>query len=50
MAVVDVIGSLDMSVTSRISRRCYVIIVVVRLGHPSYSSIVDLDLGYVEGY
>ena len=52
MAVVDMIGSLDMYITSRINRRHYVI-VVVKLAHPLYSSIVDLNyfsLGYVEGY
>ena len=43
MVVVDVIGSLDIYVTSHINRRCYVIVVVVRLAHPSYSSIVNLN-------
>ena len=43
MAVVDVIGSLDMYVMSRINRRRHIIVVVVKLAHPSYSSIVDLN-------
>ena len=43
MVVVDVIGSLDTCITLHISKRCYIIVVVVKLAHCSNSSIVDLN-------
>ena len=43
MVVVDVIGSLDMCITSHINKRHYVVDVVVKLAHCSNSSIVDLN-------